>query len=207
MGESKNSKNLTTPIEKDGLLEEYRSLRNEILSAQGRRLQTISLTVGVLGVILSISANAVMGGSITTPEERLVVALGGAIALYAILIPSLIMVISLQQTVQRLGGYIRIFIEPHIPGLNWEHRWQDFKLQHQYPVGLRGVGAIYYFLLFLPLLLPLYTLSQSIQNWPLILILIPFIAWSTYLSYDLQAAISKSWKLARWDNYEESGSK
>jgi hypothetical protein len=39
------------PMERDGLIEEYKALRDEIVSAKSRRLQTISLTVEAFGVI------------------------------------------------------------------------------------------------------------------------------------------------------------
>jgi len=194
---------LATTEERDGLLDEYRSLRSEIQSTQGQRMQILSLTVGAFGVILSISGSVVLGSESITPAGRLLVAVGGAIALYAIVIPSLIMMLAAQQAIQRLGEYIRIFIEPRVPGLNWEKRWRNFKLRHQYRGGLRSMGGIYYFLSLLPLSLPIYAASQHMQNWPLILILVPFIGCSIYLSYDLQAAISKGWKWARWEDYEE----
>jgi hypothetical protein len=184
--------------ERDGLLTEYKTLRDEILSAKGRRLQTVSLTVGAVGAILSIIAGAVLGSNIQSAEARLAVAVGGSIALYGILIPSQIMTMHLQRTIQRIGGYIRVFIEPKVPGLNWENRWDIHKSQHQLPKGLGGIGGIYYFLSLLPLLLPLYIISQRTQNWLLIFVLIPFIFWSLYLSYDMQAAISKGWKW-RWE--------
>lgn len=207
MNEAKKTHTFATAAEKDGLLEEYRTLRSEILNAQGRRLQTISLTVGAFGVILSVTAGAVLGSDITSPETRLLVSIGGAVALYAVLIPSLIMIISTQQTVQRLGEYIRIFIEPRIPGLNWEHRWYNFKRQRRFKGGLRSTGTIYYFLSLVPLLLPLYAASQNAQNWLLLLILVPFVCWAIYLTYDLQAAISVGWKWSRWDDYKELDSK
>jgi hypothetical protein len=149
----------------------------------------------------------VLGSDITSPETRLFVAIGGAVALYAVLIPSLIMIRSTQQTIQRLGEYIRIFIEPRIPGLNWEHQWYNFKRQRRFKGGLRSMGEIYYFLSVVPLLLPLYAASQNIQNWPLLLILIPFVCWAIYLTYDLQAAISAGWNWSHWDDYKEADSK
>lgn len=180
--------------ERDGLVEEYKTLRDEILSAKGRRLQTISFTVGAVGVILSIIAGAVLGSNASSIETQFVIAIGGAIVLYGILIPSQIMTIHLQQTIQSIGGYIRIFIEPNVPGLNWEKRWNAHKSQNQLPKGLRGIGSIYYFLSLLPLLLPFYILSQNVQNWFLMFVLAPFIFWSLYLSYDMGSAISKGWK-------------
>ncbi len=185
--------------ERDGILAEYKTLRDEIISAKGRRLQTVSLTVGAVGAILSIIAGAVLGSDIPSTETRFAVSVGGGIALYGVLIPSQIMTTHLQQTIQRIGGYIRVFIEPQVPGLNWENRWNIHKSQHRLPKGLGGIGGIYYFLSLLPLLLPLYIISLGTQNWFLIFVLAPFIFWSLYLSYDMQAAISKKWKW-QWES-------
>jgi hypothetical protein len=192
------SKNIDSD-EKDGILAEYKTLRDEIISAKGRRLQTVSLTVGAVGAILSIVAGAVLGSDIPSTETRFAVSVGGGIALYGVLIPSQIMTTHLQQTIQRIGGYIRVFIEPRVPGLNWENRWNTHKSQHRLPKGLGGIGGIYYFLSLLPLLLPLYIISLGAQNWFLIFVLVPFIIWSLYLSYDMQAAISKKWKW-QWES-------
>ena len=191
--------------ERTGIFAEYQSLRSEIQETQRQRLQIISLTVGAFGGLLAISAGYTLNAENTTPHTQIVVAVGGAIALYAILIPSLIMMLSAQQAIQRLGEYIRIFIEPLIPGLNWESRWREYKLRHNYKGGLRGMGGIYYFLSLLPLFLPLYTVSQSPYNWPLLLTIIPFFGWALFLAYDLHAAKSRGWKWAKWeDNKEDS---
>jgi len=141
-------------------------------------------------VILSIIASAVLGTNMPTLKCGLLWQLAG-ITLYGIVIPGLIMTISLQQTIQRIGEYIRVFIEPRVPGLNWENRWRTHKLQRRLPRGLRGIGGIFYFLSLLPLLLPTFMLIQNAHNWPLILVLIPFTCWSLYLSYDMHIAVSK----------------
>ena len=200
MNSKEKSVNHSEADEREGLLVEYKTLRDEILNAKGRRLQTVSLTVGAFGVILSIIAGAVFGTNMPTSEMQLTVAVGGGIALCGIVIPSLIMTISLQQTIQRIGDYIRVFIEPRVPGLNWENRWRTHKVQSHLPRGLRGIGGIYYFLSLLPLLLPTYMLAQNVQHWPLVLALIPFTCWSLYLSYDMHAAVSKGWKW-QWESF------
>jgi len=192
--------------EKEGLLTEYKTLRDEILTAKARRLQTMSLAIGAFGVIFSIIASSVLGVSIPTSEMKLTVSIGGGIALYGIVIPSLSMIISLQQTVQRIGEYIRLFIEPHIPGLNWENQWRVYKTQNHLPRGLRGVGSIYYFLSLLPLLLPAYILAQNTQHWIPVVALLPFSCWSLYLSYDMHAAVSKGWKTHWESNKKEAPS-
>jgi len=186
-----------------GLLTEYNALRNEILNAQGRRMQIISFTVGAFGVILSITGNNVLGSASMEPERRLWVAIGGMIAVYAIVIAGLNMMIMTQQLIERLGGYIRIFIEPRMPGLNWECHWRDFG-RHRHKGGHKGMGGFYYLLSTLPLLLPTFALSQHKQGWPAALILIPFASRSIYLSYVLHTGKSKGWKeWARWENYDD----
>ena len=202
MKKSKPSQETDLAEERDGLLNEYRALKSELHNAQGQRLQIISLTVGVFGIIISVSAGSVLGSQTNTVDARLLIAIGSSIALYSILIASLIMIISVQQAIQRIGEYIRLFIEPKIPGLNWETRWHDFKRQYTYRVGLRGLGSIYFFLSFLPMLLPGYALSQNAQNWLYVLILIPFFIWSFYLTADLSGSFSSSWKWARWEKYD-----
>ncbi|SRR6266508_1593535 len=176
----KASKTIDTD-EMNGLLAEYKTLRDEILSAKGRRLQTVSLTVGAFGAILSIIAGTVLGSNTQSVVTQLAVSIGGSVALYGILIPSQIMTRHLQQTIQRTGAYIRVFIEPRVPGLNWENRWNVHKSQHGLPKGLGGIGGIYYFLSLLPLLLPLYILSHSAQNWRFIFVLVPLLLWSLFL--------------------------
>lgn len=184
-----------------GLLAEYDWLKSELLGLQKQRMQIISLTVGALGAILSIAGGIVLGSETIDSLRRLLIAIGGALTAYMIIIPSLVMIISVQQSVQRLAGYIRIFIEPLVPGLNWQNRWHKFTVQYRYRGGLRGMGGIYYFLSILPLILPIYALSQYLQGWIATLILIPFFTCSVYLSYDLLSGKSKSWKWARWEDY------
>ena len=126
MNNKDNSPNQISNSEEKGLLAEYESLRSEIIDGKGRRLQTMSLIIGAFGVILSIIASAVLRSEITTVEMKLAIAVGGGIALYGVLIPGLIMVILLQQSIRRVGEYIRIFIEPRVPGLNWQNRWSIY---------------------------------------------------------------------------------
>lgn len=187
--------------EQEGLLVEYNSLRDEIMGMQRQRLQIISFTVGAVGAMLSIAGNTVLGSETIDPWRRLLVAAGGAIAAYAIVIPSLIMTISLQQGIRRLGGYIRTFIEPFVPGLRWQFHWQRFKAWRGFKSGLGNMGGIYHFLSVLPLLLPLYAAVQYPEGWMVTLVLIPFLVWSICLSIDLRTGRSRDWKWATWAGY------
>jgi hypothetical protein len=183
-----------------GLLAEYNALRNQILKTQERRMQIISLTVGAFGVILSIIGSNVLGSSLE-PANQLWVAIGGAITIYAIVIPSLIIMLTTQQSIEGLGAYIRIFIEPHVPGLSWERHLYDYRIQHGYWKVYGGMSIIYYFLSTLPLLLPIYALIQYIQGWFVALILIPFFIGSIELSYDLEHGLSRGKERERWKAY------
>jgi hypothetical protein len=186
----------------EGLIEEYKTLREEIIAAKGRRLQTTSMTVGALGVLLSVAATVVFGKEIPTAETRFIIALGGGIAMYCVLIPCQIMNISLQQTIQRIGDYIRIYIEPLLPGLNWETRWRAHKKQHHLAGGVRGIGGIYVLLAFLPWMLPIYTFlilpdrfyCLQFRVWPVILVLFLCFGLSCAYSVDMHIAHSKGWK-------------
>jgi len=178
----------------DYMLEEYKTLRDEIISAKGRRLQTTSMTVGAMGVLLSVIAATVLDSNLFKPEMQFVAALGGGIAMYLILIPCQMMNISLQQTIQRMGDYIRIYIEPNIPGLEWETRWAEHKKQHRLAHGVRGISGIFLFLAFLPWLLPLLTFCYSQHALPFIAAFIFLFCVSLYLSLDMHNALSAGWK-------------
>src|ERR1051325_7600761 len=94
-----------TVKEREGMLIEYQLLRQEIHVAQSQRMQIFSLSVSVFGVILSISAGILLSSAQTLQAPPIIFAVGSGIALYAILIPSLMMIISVQQTIQRIGNY------------------------------------------------------------------------------------------------------
>lgn len=175
-----------------GLLEEYRALRSEIQNAQERRMQIVSLTVGAIGLMLSISASTALNTSSPVHSREYAVAIGGAIGSYAILIPSLIMLITTQQTIYRLGEYIRLYLEPSIPGMKWESTYFGFRKKHGHRLG--GLPSVYQFLGVLPMLIPAYLLIDNLNNWPLMLIPIAFWIWSLFLTFDLVWGCSKSWK-------------
>jgi hypothetical protein len=200
--DSKVAKEESVPEEMmKGLLEEYGSLKDEIHNTQGQRMQILSLMIGAFGALLSITGGVVLGAEKLDPIRRLGIAIGGASAIYSILIPCLIMMITTQQTVQRLGEYIRLFIEPMVPGLNWEHHWHNYKRQYEYRGGLRGMGGVYYFLSAIALFLPVYALILYPKGWPAILLLLPLFVWSLYLTYDLQKGVSEEWKWSKWEDY------
>lgn len=182
----------TSENELTGLIEEYRALKSEIQNAQERRMQIVSLTVGAIGLMLSISASTALNTSSPAHNREFAIAIGGAIASYAILIPSLIMLITTQQTIYRLGEYIRLYLEPNIPGMKWESTYFGFRKKYGHRPG--GLPSIYQFLGVLPMLIPIYLLVDSLKNWPLMLIPTTFWIWSLYLTLDFVWGWSKGWK-------------
>jgi|GEM_PF-3495981 len=187
----------------EGLFEEYKTLRSEILQTQGQRMQIISLTVGAVGGLLTITVQGVLSSTSIPSDKTLPVVVGVAVAIYAILIPSLIMMVSTQKGIQRIGGYIRLFIEPKVPGLHWEGFWHEVRSERS-GQGLYALGVIYYFLSVLPLLLPLYAFFQDPQRrWYMLIVLIPFVVWALYLTHDLWSGVSKDWKRARLEDDAE----
>lgn len=187
--------------ETTGLLEEYKTLRAELISMQGQRLQIVAYTVGALSVILSL-----FGGVLLRPSDissnTLYASILGAVVAYTVLIPSEILMISAQTHIHRIACYISAFIEPKISGLAWETRWSLQVARLKHPGGLRGMSSIYFGLSLLPLLLPSFALSHSLSQWQWVLILLPFLVASFYLAYDLRTARSKKWLSIRWDTID-----
>lgn len=201
--------------ETTGLLEEYKTLRAELISLQGQRLQIVAYTVGTLSVLLSLFGGALLRPSDIPSNTHLFASILGAIVAYAVLIPSELLMISAQRHIHRIAHYIAGYIEPKIPGLAWETRWTLRAGKFKSPGGLRGMSAIYFGFSLLPILLPIFALSRSLYQWQWILILFPFLVVSLYLAYDLRTARSKTWRSTGWDgmgsnekdNLKESDSK
>lgn len=184
-----------------GILDEYQTLRSEIQNAQARRLQIISFTMGAFGIIITLAFGFVIGASSNVDVdvlERQLIAVGSVIVLYSIEIPSLLMSIAIGQNIRRLGNYIRKYIEPVVPGLHWESIRQVLR-ENQGTSGQRAMGGIFFFLSALPLLFLLYGISLDTSNWLLLFLVLPFATLAIYLSYDLQHASSKGWRLADLD--------
>lgn len=185
----------------EGLIEEYKTLREEIIKAKERRMQSTSMMVTAIGAFLTITATAVFGNNIPTPETRFLVSIGGGIAMYCVLIPCQVMITSLQQTINRIGDYIEIYLESRQRGLNYETIWHTHKKRYKLPKGLHGIGGVFFYLAFLPWLLPAYTFSilpdfnycLTLTAVIVILILLACFVTSIVISIDMRAASSKKW--------------
>ncbi|WP_394128652.1 hypothetical protein [Vibrio hepatarius] len=90
----------------DGTLEEYKALRDEIVSMTNRRIQRLTITWTALAAMITASALT------KTPE----------IAALALVFVSSAWKeeLSIIRQICGVGGYIEKCIEPHFDGLNWE---------------------------------------------------------------------------------------
>lgn len=186
----------------EGLLEEYKTLREEIIKGKERRMQSTSMMVTAMGAFLTITATAVFSNNIPTAETRFLVSIGGGIAMYCVLIPCQVMIKALQQTINRTGDYIETFIESRQRWMNYETIWHAHKKKYKLPKGLHGLGGIFFFLAFLPWLLPAYTFSvlpnlkYCLTPTAMIVIgiLLACFITSIIISIDMHIAHSNGWK-------------
>jgi len=189
---------------RDEELIEYRELRAEIREAQGQRIQIVSITVGAFIAVLTVFLGVLFDPD-TQANNLLAVSIGGNTVLLALLIPSLIMAITTQQSIVRKGNYIRRFIESRLDsGCKWETRLDRVKPDNKVRGRVFGLVGIYLFLIVLSWVLPGYALLRGLafRPWWIVIIPAPLTIWALYLTLDLQIHFSDSWNL-NWNSDEE----
>ena len=196
----------------ESLLHEYDSLRSEILATQSHRFQIVAFTLGIIGVIMAFGGTTLttlmttdtsqsdIPLSIDTTDFLHLFAVGLSLTLYAVIIPSILMARAAQRSVATIGSYLRDQLEPKAPGLNWETNLNNLKISLNIRSGLRGMGGIYFFLSFIPLLFPLYVALSTGGPWFLLFALALFSLWPLWLSWDLHTQCSRTWRITRWDD-------
>jgi hypothetical protein len=97
--------------ELDAVIAEFQSLRQESLYYLGERRQLLSLSIVVCTGILGYAVHIQNGYLASLP---MFVAVG-----------CLIMCLAGFNAPQRIGAYVRVFIEPRHPGFNWEHALRE----------------------------------------------------------------------------------
>ena len=184
----------------DAQIEEYKSLRQEIMSRQNARLLILGFTVTAIGTILGL----------TLREENIFQARLNhyAFALIAfaivIIIAALVLTIHHTQQIDVIGGYIRKFIEPKVVGLDWETRWIRYRESKQsdpkasrLPLGTSKPLALYY--AFLTISAYLVTFGIGLYRHRVALIVVSILALcSLTCSYDLYKRKTKGWRI-NWD--------
>ncbi len=107
----------------DALLEEYKSLREEVMKKQDARLYIAGFTVAAIGTILGFTLGSDMPIE-HKPDHYLV-----GLVSFALIVLNTALVLTLQHTmgIDSISAYIRKFIEPEMPGLGWETRLQRYR--------------------------------------------------------------------------------
>ena len=106
------------------LLEEYNSLRAEIMKRQDARLYIAGFTMAAIGTILGLTLRE--GYSPIGHDSNYYIAALVSFALIA-LNAALILTIQYTQQIDIISAYIRKFIEPKITGMGWETRWTLYR--------------------------------------------------------------------------------
>lgn len=198
MGEKELPMNQIAP-----LLEEYKSLRTEILERQNTRLHILGFTMAAIGTILGFALrdNVSIGQELNWYVFALV-----SFAL-VILNAALILTIQHTQQIDVISAYIRKFIEPKI-GIGWETRWTRYrelkksgKRSSGLPLGTSKPLTLFY--AFMTLAVYSVAFVTNLYRYPLALILVTILVVSSLMcSYDLYKRKTKGWKI-NWEVLDE----
>lgn len=185
------------------LLEEYRSLREEILQIAQRQFVTLTLVSGALGTLVGIVAADPRLSGHPRPSSLALLYLG-----FLLLLAAILMMIHLSRQTQRIAAYIRDFLEAQIPELNWETRWQALRsssrslVRSRLPLGTSKVFALYLAMLAIGLIAVAVAVGAYRVPWSLPGL--AALAGANFLgAYDLYARRSPAWKID-WGRIEPS---
>ena len=104
-------------------LEEYRTLRGEILAKQGQRVQVLAFNVAAFGAIIVATAQKAIT-SLSNPTEGALIVFSGSVGHFAVLVPSIYFTIRHSHQISNIGTYIIDFIESKDKDLNWHTHWR-----------------------------------------------------------------------------------
>jgi hypothetical protein len=172
-------------------LEEYRTLRSEILAKQGQRVQVLAFNVAAFGAIIVATAQKAIEFSLSSPIEGALIVLSGSVGHFAVLVPSIYFTIRHSQQISKIGTYIIKSIEKkEDEGLHWHTDWRESSA----PRARTALALIYAGLAIVNLalsLLALYCVGLLIPNYyviPIILGLISLLLasnlWPRFKYYD-----------------------
>ena len=173
-------------------LEEYRTLRSEILAKQGQRVQVLAFNVAAFGAIIVATAQKAIEFSLSNPTEGALIVLSGSVGHFAVLVPSIYFTIRHSQQISKIGTYIIKSIEgKEGGGLHWHTDWRR---QYRAPRARTALALIYAGLTIVNLalsLLALYCVGLLIPTYyviPIILGLVSLLLasnlWPRFTYYD-----------------------
>lgn len=176
-------------------IEEYKSLRQEIMSRQNARLLILGFTVTVIGTILGLTLRE----EISFRQNFNHYAFALIAFAIAVIITALVLTIHHTQQIDVISGYIRRFIEPNVEGLCWETRWTRYresmrsKRSSALPLGTSKPLAVFYGVLTIGTFL--LSLVIGLRWFPDRALLFGLMLLSLSGSADLYLRRTKGWKI------------
>ncbi|GAV24307.1 hypothetical protein ciss_02400 [Carboxydothermus islandicus] len=209
---------------KSEILEEYRQLRAELHNNQIMRVQLLTYTVGAVMGIVSFVLDKILTKNDIEIGEKMEYLLLSSMIIYLIIIASLLMMRTFQQSVERIGMYIREYIEKELPGLKWETTWFNMKKDMERnmllkkiinfkSIGSRGWGPIYFILSIMPVLTISFIIFKekllghmfnSFYHIGLLILNSILFFISIFLTFDLEIHITKDWEWSSIKIIQES---
>jgi hypothetical protein len=193
-------------MDNTGLIEEYKSLREEILKRQDTRTTILGFTVTAIGTVIGLS----LQGSI--PQSRDIDYFAFALISFALLliIAALLLTIQHTQQIDTIAGYIKKFIEPNA-GIHWESyygRYRNLKRSNPKtggtPLGTSKPLALYYGALSIAVYTVGFGVGLNHHLLPLILISVLAMG-SLSCSYDLYSRKTRGWRI-NWEAMDKPDS-
>lgn len=186
--------------DKDVLLAEYKSLRDEIMKRQDHRLLILAFTITGSGSVIGLTLGKAT--DIASPVKLLTFALISFVL--AVIIAAILLTIQITQQIDVISSYIRKFIEPQLDGMGWEIRWQSYRESKRrssdssgLPLGTSKPLAIFYSFL----TIAIYSLSYAAginQNISEIVFLSLLAIVPLGCAYNLYKRKSKGWRIG-WE--------
>ncbi len=185
-------------------LEEYRSLRQEIMSRQNARLLILGFTVTAIGTIIGLALQEEISLSDGLNHYAF------ALMTFAIvlIIAALVLTIHHTQQIDVIGAYIRKFIEPKVAGLEWQTRWTRYRESKRstpeaggLPLGTSKPLALYYAFLTISSHSVTFVIGLY-YHWGAFTLVSILALCSLACSYDLYKRKTKGWRI-NWDVLDE----
>jgi len=200
------------------LLEEYKTLREEIMRTQRDRQVVLGFAITGVGTILGLIFKDFQkehnGGSLVREPSWYGFALI-SIALL-VLIGSLLLTRQHTLTIERISSYIRNFIEPNVDGLNWETRWTRYRMSAEtkirfvpflrrsfLPMGFSKALTLFYCFLVIGIYVMTFLIGLHHRTGAFVFVTALFFMCLA-LCNDLYFHISKSWKID-WNSMQQKG--
>ncbi len=176
--------------EQDAMLEEYKVLHAQAEAIKGRRDSLFTVTLGVFVSVFGAFVGISSAPDTHSAAPRLL--LPFFLVLYILHIASCLLMRSHQQQLRRILNYVRIEIEPKIPGLKWSTYLAQRSLKSSNRGGLRGIGTFYLLLSMAPI--ALFVITPGTPGGVETTIFVTLFAVSVLLAMDIRFAFTKGWR-------------